>query len=174
MADDLYLLSPSLKPCEPIDTTDIRYLNQSILFLLIYWRKLYILNYTMKNGLTNYFQPLFHLLLINMILLKCQLYPLLLFHQWLNFMKKLTLSPSPKSLFEKVDDNFSNPVSPLALQNCLDMTDHLSFIRYIPEDTIKLRWFLVQLNHHETEILKVYSLRTGYSHVTFLSRHHVD
>ena len=36
MADDLYLLSPSLKPCEPIDTTDIRYLNQSILFLLIY------------------------------------------------------------------------------------------------------------------------------------------
>ena len=80
----------------------------------------------------------------------------------------------PHSLFEKVHDNFSNPVSPLALQKCLDMTDHLSFIRYIPEDTIKLRWFLVQLNHHETEILKVYSLRTGYSRVTFLSRHHVD
>ena len=29
IAYDVYLLSPSLKPCEPIDTTDIRYLNQS-------------------------------------------------------------------------------------------------------------------------------------------------
>ena len=29
MAYDLYPLPPSLKPCEPVDTTDTRYLNQS-------------------------------------------------------------------------------------------------------------------------------------------------
>ena len=29
MAYDLYPLPPSLKPCEPVDTINIRYLNQS-------------------------------------------------------------------------------------------------------------------------------------------------
>ena len=29
MAPDLYPLPPSLKPCEPVDSTDTRYLNQT-------------------------------------------------------------------------------------------------------------------------------------------------
>ena len=48
------------------------------------------------------------------------------------------------------------------------------FIQYIPEDTIRPRWFLVQVNHHETEVLKLDSLRKGDCHVTFLSRHPAD
>ena len=47
-------------------------------------------------------------------------------------------------------------------------------MQYIPEDIIKPRWFLVQVNHHETEILKLYSLRTRNYHITFLSRHPTD
>ena len=88
-------------------------------------------------------------------------------------MKKLTIVP-PKSLFEKIDDYFSDPLSPLVLRKSLAKTGCLFFIQYIPEDTIKPRWFLVQVNDHETEILKMDSLRTGYYHVTFLSRHPAD
>ena len=84
MAYDLYPLLPSLKPCKSVETTDTRY---------IHWRKLYILNYTMRNGLTNNFKPRFHFLLINMIILWCQLHPFLLLYQWLNFKKKVTLVP---------------------------------------------------------------------------------
>ena len=29
MSEDLYILPPSLKSCEPIDSSDIRYLNQN-------------------------------------------------------------------------------------------------------------------------------------------------
>ena len=77
----------------------------------------------------------------------------------------------PRPLFEKVDNNFLKPFSPLALYKYLAKIDCLFFIQYIPEDTIKPRWFLVQINHHETEILKIHSLRTGDYHVTFFSRH---
>ena len=41
-------------------------------------------------------------------------------------------------------------------------------------NTVKYRWFLVQVNHIETEILKMNSLCTGYYHVTLLSRHPAD
>ena len=42
---------------------------------------------------------------------------------------------------------------------------------HAPEDTIKPRWFLVQVNYDEIDILKMNSFRTGDYHVTFLSRH---
>ena len=37
----------------------------------------------------------------------------------------------------------------------LEKTDSLFFIHYLPDDTIKPRWFLVQVNHIETAILKM-------------------
>jgi len=52
--------------------------------------------------------------------------------------------------------------------------DCLFLIQYISEDTIQPRWFLVRVNLHETEILKIDSLRTGDHHVTFLFRHPAD
>ena len=50
----------------------------------------------------------------------------------------------------------------------------LFFIQYILEDTIKLRWFLIKINHHKTEILNMDSLRIKDYHVTFLSRHFAE
>ena len=89
-------------------------------------------------------------------------------------MKKLTLPPPSMPLFEKVDDNFINPISPLALYKLLATIDFLFLTQYILEDTIKPRWLLVQVNHHEIEILKMDLLRTRDYHVTFLSRHPAD
>ena len=39
MAYDLYPLPPSLKPCEPVDTTDTRYLNQSRIPIINHLKK---------------------------------------------------------------------------------------------------------------------------------------
>ena len=71
---------------------------------------------------------------------------------------------SHQPLFEKVDDTFSNPLSPFALYKLLATTDCLFFIQYISVDTIKPRWLLVQINHYETEIPKIGSFRTEYYH----------
>ena len=92
MAYDCFPLPPFLKYYEPVGTTEIHGIwANRMLLLLIYWRKLRILNYTMRNSLTINFQPLFHLLLILMILFGCQLHLFLLFHRWLNSITKLTL-----------------------------------------------------------------------------------
>ena len=107
-----------------------------------------------------------------LILLKYQSSPFLSFHQWVYFMKKLTLVP--QLLFEKVDATFSNTLSPLTLHKSFDTIYCLFFIQYISKNTIKPRWFLVQINHHETEILKIDLLCTGNYHVTFLSHHPAD
>ena len=79
-----------------------------------------------------------------------------------------------QQLFEKVNSMFPNLLLHLALHKSLARTDYLFVIQYVPEDTIKSRWFLVQVNHHETEILKINSLRTEDYHVNFLSRHPFD
>ena len=75
-------------------------------------------------------------------------------------LHKKTHSCPLQPLLEKVDNTFSIPLSPLALHKYFATTCCLFFIQYIPEDTIKPRWFLVQVNHHETKILEIDSLRT--------------
>ena len=47
-------------------------------------------------------------------------------------------------------------------------------IYYIPKDTFKSCWFLIQNNHNETKVLKMEQRTTGDYHVTFLSRHPSD
>ena len=66
-------------------------------------------------------------------------------------LHKETHTCPPHPLYEKVDKTFSNLLSPLALYKSLATTDCLFFIKYIPEDTIKPRWALFQVNHHETQ-----------------------
>lgn len=56
----------------------------------------------------------------------------------------------------------------------LDNTDCLFFIHYLPADTVKPRWFLVQVHHIETVLLKLDPSTKGDYHVTFLSRHPDD
>ena len=75
-------------------------------------------------------------------------------------MKKLTLA--------------SPPLAPVREHKSLDTIYCLFFIQYIPENTIKPRWLLVEVNHHKTEILKMDLLRTESYHITFLSRYPAD
>ena len=60
------------------------------------------------------------------------------------------------------------------MHESLENTDCFFFIHYLPEDTVKPRWFRVQVNHIETAILKMNPSTTGDYHVTFLSRHPDD
>ena len=76
----------------------------------------------------------------------------------------------PDPLFDKVDDNISNPPSHLVLHKILITIDFFFFIKYIPEDNVKYRWFLVEVNYVETDILKMDSLRTENMFITFLYR----
>ena len=102
--------------------------------------------------------------------------PTTLIHSFPSVIKlhKDTHTCPPQPLFEKLDNNFSNFLFLLALHKSLITTYCLFFIQYIPVDSIKPRWFLVQVNHHESEILKMDSLRTGDYHVTLFSRHPAD
>ena len=83
-----------------------------------------------------------------------------------------TCPPTP--LVEAINDTVSSPPFPLILHASLDKTDCLFFIPYLPVDTVKPRWFLVQVSHIETAILKMNLSTTGDYHVTFLSRHPDD
>ena len=76
---------------------------------------------------------------------------------------------SPQHLIDRVNDNISELLYSCALYKSFAMTDCLFFIQYIPEDTIKLRCFLVQLKYIDKEILNI-----GDYHITSLSRHPVD
>ena len=70
MSEDLYILPPSLKSCEPIDSSDIRYLNQNraLIVNLLNQKKKLISNCVTKNGLTNYLKPSPHYLIMIMLL----------------------------------------------------------------------------------------------------------
>ena len=66
-----------------------------------------------------------------------------------------------------INDTLYSPLSPLILHASLENIDCLFFIHYLPADTIKPRWFLVQVNHLETTLLKMNPSTTGDYHVTF-------
>lgn len=110
--------------------------------------------------LTNHFKSRFHLLLINTILKSYQMSPFLLFQLLIEFCVE-THTCSPHQLFEKADDNISNPLSPFPLYKLLVTTYYFFFIQYIPEVTTKPCWFLVQVNHIKIEISKTDVLCTG-------------
>ena len=75
---------------------------------------------------------------------------------------------------EAINDTlFSLPFS-LILHTSLENTDCLFFIHYLPVHTVKPHWFLVQVHHIETTLLKLDPSTTGDYHDTFLSRHPDD
>ena len=87
-----------------------------------------------------------------------------------------TKTCSPKLLLATEDYSLPPPQYPLKLYNSLADydSDCLFFIQYLPKYTVESCWFLVQINHIETEILNMDSKRTGNYHVTFLSRYPND
>ena len=60
MSEDLYILQPLLKPCESMDGSDTRYLNQYYASIVNPLKKLLILSYIMKNGLAHHPQYSLH------------------------------------------------------------------------------------------------------------------
>ena len=81
---------------------------------------------------------------------------------------------SPKPLVTTDDYSLLPSPSPLTLHNSLTDSDCLFFIRYLPENTLKVCWFLVHINHIKTTLLNMNSKRKGDYHVTFISRHPKD
>ena len=152
MAYDLYPLSPSLKPCESVDSIDTRYLNH------------------MHTPLINPLKRTFDIELYNEQWFNKPLHtstPKLVYdHDTLNFPgASFPVFPSVSELHQETNtcpptlsiepDNYSlsSLLSPLTLHRSLSNFDCLFFICYIPENTFKPCWFLVQINHAETTLL---------------------
>ena len=142
MTYDLYSLPPSLKSYEPIDKTKTRCLNQS------------------HAPFTNPLKKSIHTELYNEKWFNKPLPTSIPPSTYQHHTLKMPTAPFPalpsvielhekthtcplQPLFEKVDDIFSNPLSPIALHKSLATTDCLFFIQYIPDITIKPRWFLI-------------------------------
>ena len=104
--------------------------------------------------------------------LRYQLHPFLPFYQWLNSIQNLHLSFPAIVCESRWYFLKSSLSSSLVLTPCYYRLP--LFIQYILEDTIKPHWFLVQVNHHETDILKMDLLHTWDYHVTFFSRYPDD
>ena len=173
MATDLYPLPPSLKPCEPVDSSDIRYLNHShspIANPLSKPLNIELYNDTWFDKPPRTSQPLFDYTHPTLALQDDTPSPFISvsdLHANTN-----TIPPSP--VIDTSDTTILSPPSPLVLSKSLSTSDGLFFIRYTPEDTFKQRWFLVQVNHVETSILNMDPATTGDYHVTFLARHPDD
>ena len=92
MAYDVYPLPHSLKPCEPVDTTDTRYLNQSYTPVANPLKKALHVELYNENGSTNPFKPLSQFFfVITTVLLMSQLNLFLLFQPLLIFITTQTL-----------------------------------------------------------------------------------
>ena len=67
-----------------------------------------------------------------------------------------------------------SPSASVTLYKLLINSDGLFFIYYTPENKFKSCWFLVKINHDETEELEIEPRTTGNNYITFLSRHPFD
>ena len=173
MATDLYFLPPSLKPCVPVDSSDIRYLNHSYSPIVNPLTKLLnidLYNNTWFDKPPQTSQPLFHYNHPTLSFPDDKITPF----TSLSDLYANTNTIPPSLVIDTVDTNILSPPSPLLLSKYLSTSDGLFFIRYIPKYTFKQRWFLVQINHVETSILNINPATTGDFHVTFLTRHTDD
>ena len=169
----LYSLPLSLKPCEPVDSTDIRSLNQIHVPLINPLKRALDIELYNKKWFN---KPL-----------RTSNPKLVYDHDTLQFPDAyFPASPSVSELHQKTDTcpptpsikpddySLSSALSPLTLHRSLSNSDCLFFIRYIPENIFKPCWFLVQINPAETTLLNLDSKHTGYYRVTFISRYPDD
>ena len=173
MVYDLYSLPQSFKPCEPVDTTDTRYFNQTHASLVN----------SLKNApdIELYNKKEFNKLLLTFIspftykytTLQYPNEPSTLFPSILEHHKKYQ-NVSTQTSFRGYRSFFFIPYSPLVLYKSLVNTDCFFFIQYTSENIFKLCWFLVKVNYAETVKLKTNSLYTENHHADFPSRHSKD
>ena len=167
MAYDLYPLPLSFKPCEPIDSIDTKYLNKSHTPIANPFKKALHIELYHEKWFDKPLQTTIRPFRYKHCSLKLSTESVSLFPSVVELHKDTNTCP-PLPLSEAVDDTPSSPSSPLVLHAYLDKTNCLFFIHYLPEDTIRFRWFLVQVNHIETSILKMKPFTTGDYHVTIL------
>ena len=173
MATNLYLITPSLKPYEPVNSFDIRYINQSCFSIINPLSKpvnIELYNETWFDKPPRTSKTLFDYKYSTVVFLE---------HHLSTFTSSSdlhaetkTISPSP--FIEKSDTDIIFPTFPKVLSESLSASDCLFFIRYTLEDNFKQRWFLVQVNHVASTILNTQPETTGYYHVIFLARNPDD
>ena len=83
-----------------------------------------------------------------------------------------TVPPPPVSICNSVSKPL--PYTPRELSNLINPTSNLFFIQYIPEGSIRPRWFLVRIELELTHSLKLNPNTTGNYLVAFLARHPSD
>ena len=163
MVADLYALLPSLKPFEPVDSSNSRYLNQSYSPIVNPLRK--PLNIELYNEIRFDKPPrtskaLFDYDHFTLAFPECPStsYPLL------SYLHDESRTPCTPPLIEQFDTDILSPFSPLVLFNSLSNSHGLFFIRYTPEDTFEQRWLLVQINHEdETKEISFYMTHLYFS-----------
>ena len=173
MSEDLYILPPSLKPCEPVDGSDTRYLNQTHAPIVNPLHKplsIELYNEKWFSHPPNTSSPPFshdHATLSFPPTTTSSFPTLAKLHE-----DRHTSSPTP--LIKDTVGSHDSPLTSSTLHKTLSNYNGLFFIQYTPEDTFKSRWFLVQIKNFETLQLQTNSETTGDYHVTFLSRHPSD
>ena len=155
MAEGLYPLPPSLLPCDPIDGADVRYINHSHPSITHPFEKyLNITSYHEKHFSS---PPLLappkfdynHKSLKFVNPSSPILYPSIIeLHR-----ETHTVPPSPVSTCNSVYKPL--PYTPRELSNLINPTCNIFFFHYIPEDSIRLRWFLVRIELELTHSLNL-------------------
>ena len=136
MAYDLYLLPPSLKSCEPINSIDTRYLNQAHDFLVNSLKKALYTELYNEKWFSKPVPTKYSSFTYNHNTLKFPGKSLLLFPSML-VLHNETNTCSLKLLLASDDYSLPSPPSPLTLHNSLTDSDFLFFIRNLPENTAK-------------------------------------
>ena len=138
MAIDLYPLPPSLKSCEPVDSSDIRYLNHShspIVNPLSKHLNIELYNDTWFDKPPRTSQPLFVYNHPTFAFPDDKITP----STSLSDLHANTNTIPPSPVIDTSDTNILSPPSSLVLSKSLSIFDGLFFNCYTPEDTFKQR-----------------------------------
>ena len=150
MVYDLCPLPPSLKPCEPVDSTNTRYLNQIHDPLINTLKMALDIKLYDEKWFNTPLQTSTPKLLYTNNTLKFPDESVSPFSSVSKFHKETDICP-PIPLIEPYDYSIPPP-STLALHRSFSNSNCLFFIRYIPENNFKRCWFLVRTNHAETAL----------------------
>ena len=124
MDHDLYSLPPSLKPCEPIDSTDTRYLNQTHAPLVNPLKKALYIKLCNEKWFNKPVPTRYSCFLYDYGTLQFPDKSLLPFPSVLEIHNE-TNTCSPKLLLATEDYSFPPPHYPLTLHNSLTNSDYL-------------------------------------------------
>ena len=169
---ELYLLPPALFPSEPLDTIDQRYLNYDYAPVQSPLKK--SMQIELYN--TTYFQPRPpktkspHVnkpsTYVDSVAFESHDIPSLSdLHRSTN-----TTPPEPESESTTLATTEPNNIHDMILQS----KDKLFFIRFTPAQTMRARWYLVQVNIEDTQELNADYIKNGIYYCCFLAKHPSD